>query len=177
MRSQPLHHQLPTSSISVPRTTSFTAPSPSGLPTPSVTATIPGVNNSADNLLVALKSSHSEVSPSTLFSVAAILEGESFVNGRRISIGKGEHPDHLVVIKYVPAVGHLKRAIDEYYSEIFCRGRLTCEDSLLATPLIPNLTILTELLTPADIFNGRPLRPYLLTSKRTTIYVLSSRRK
>ena len=38
---------------------------------------------------------------------------------------KGEHPDHIVVIKYVPAVGDSKRAIDEYYSEIFCGGRST----------------------------------------------------
>ncbi|KAI6100547.1 hypothetical protein F5141DRAFT_1244891 [Pisolithus sp. B1] len=66
---------------------------------------------------------------------------------------KGEHPDHIVVIKYVPAVGDSKRAIDEYYSEIFCGGRQTinifneCEDSLLATPLILDLAILTELLT------------------------------
>jgi myo-inositol-1-phosphate synthase len=57
------------------------------------------------------------------------------------------------VIKYVPAVGDSKRAIDEYYSEIFCGGRSTinifneCEDSLLATPLILDLAILTELLT------------------------------
>ncbi|KAG6871790.1 hypothetical protein C0995_016591 [Termitomyces sp. Mi166 len=210
---------------------------------------IPGVNDTADNLLQAIKTSHSEVSPSTLFAVAAILEGEPFVNGapqntfvpgvielserqksfiggddlksgqtklksvlaeflvnagiKPLSIasynhlgnndghnlsaerqfrskeiskssvvddmvdanrllykapaegekGKGEHPDHIVVIKYVPAVGDSKRAIDEYYSEIFCGGRSTinifneCEDSLLATPLILDLTILTELLT------------------------------
>ncbi|KAJ6494724.1 hypothetical protein C8R47DRAFT_1043247 [Mycena vitilis] len=214
---------------------------------------IPGVNDTADNLLAAIKTSHSEVSPSTLFAVAAILEGEPFVNGapqntfvpgvielaerhqsfiggddlksgqtklksvlaeflvnagiKPLSIasynhlgnndghnlsaerqfkskeiskssvvddmvdanrllykapevgpkgtttGKGEHPDHIVVIKYVPAVGDSKRAIDEYYSEIFCGGRSTinifneCEDSLLATPLILDLAILTELLT------------------------------
>ncbi|KAJ7073396.1 hypothetical protein B0H15DRAFT_925663 [Mycena belliarum] len=214
---------------------------------------IPGVNDTADNLLAAIKSSHSEVSPSTLFAVAAILEGEPFVNGapqntfvpgvielaerhksfiggddlksgqtklksvlaeflvnagikplsiasynhlgnndghnlsaepqfkskeiskssvvddmvdanrllykapevgpKGVAVGKGEHPDHIVVIKYVPAVGDSKRAIDEYYSEIFCGGRSTinifneCEDSLLATPLILDLTILTELLT------------------------------
>lgn len=53
----------------------------------------------------------------------------------------------------MPAVGDSKRAIDEYYSEIFCGGRSTinifneCEDSLLATPLILDLAILTELLT------------------------------
>ena len=186
---------------------------------------IPGVNDTADNLLAAIESSHSEVSPSTLFAVAAILEGEPFVNGapqntfvpgaialaerhqsfiggddlksgqtklksvlaeflvnagikplsiasynhlgnndgrnlsaekqfkskeiskssvvddmvdanrllykapeigpKGLPVGKGEHPDHIVVIKYVPAVGDAKRAIDEYYSEIFCGGRST----------------------------------------------------
>lgn len=214
---------------------------------------IPGINDTADNILAAVKSSHSEVSPSTVFAIAAILEGEPFVNGapqntfvpgvielaerhksfiggddlksgqtklksvfaeflvnagiKPLSIAsynhlgnndgqnlsaerqfkskeiskssvvddmvganrllykapdvnakgaatsKGEHPDHIVVIKYVPAVGDSKRAIDEYYSEIFCGGRSTinifneCEDSLLATPLILDLAILTELLT------------------------------
>lgn len=187
---------------------------------------IPGVNDTADNLLNAIKTSHPEVSPSTLFAVAAILEGEPFINGapqntfvpgvielaertrsfiggddlksgqtklksvfaeflvnagiKPLSIAsynhlgnndghnlsaepqfkskeiskssvvddmvaanpllykpaqagapkgskdaKGEHPDHIVVIKYVPAVGDSKRAIDEYYSEIFCGGRST----------------------------------------------------
>lgn len=33
-----------------------------------------------------------------------------------------EHPDHCVVIKYMPAVGDSKRAIDEYYSEIMMGG-------------------------------------------------------
>ena len=186
---------------------------------------IAGVNDTADNLLNAIKSSHPEISPSTLFAVAAILEGEPFVNGapqntfvpgaiqlaerhrsfiggddlksgqtklksvlaeflvnagikplsiasynhlgnndgrnlsaerqfkskeiskssvvddmvdanrllykapevsaKGVPLGKGEHPDHIVVIKYVPAVGDSKRAIDEYYSEIFCGGRST----------------------------------------------------
>ena len=214
---------------------------------------IPGVNDTADALLRSIKESHAEVSPSTLFAVASILEGEPFVNGgpqntfvpgcielaerhkafiggddlksgqtklksvfaeflvnagikplsiasynhlgnndgynlsserqfkskeiskssvvddmvdanrllykgpeigpKGVAIGKGEHPDHIVVIKYVPAVGDSKRAIDEYYSEIFCGGRSTinifneCEDSLLATPLILDLAILAELLT------------------------------
>ncbi|KAL4068694.1 hypothetical protein V8B97DRAFT_2008624 [Scleroderma yunnanense] len=213
---------------------------------------IPGVNDTADNLLASIRTSHSEVSPSTVFAVASILEGAPFINGapqntfvpgviqlaereksfiggddlksgqtklksvlaeflvnagiKPLSIAsynhlgnndgqnlsaerqfkskeisksnvvddmvnanrllykppaanatgkaaKGEHPDHIVVIKYVPAVGDSKRAIDEYYSEIFCGGRQTinifneCEDSLLATPLILDLTILTELLT------------------------------
>jgi len=224
---------------------------------------IPGVNDTADNMLAAIKSSHSEVSPSTLFAVAAILEGQPFVNGapqntfvpgvialaereksfiggddlksgqtklksvlaeflvnagiKPLSIAsynhlgnndgknlsaqaqfkskeiskssvvddmvdanrllyqapevaakgekqaKGEHPDHIVVIKYVPAVGDSKRAIDEYYSEIFCGGRQTinifneCEDSLLATPLILDLTILTELLTRIQYRTGEQM--------------------
>ena len=235
---------------------------------------IPGVNDTAANLLHAIKSSHDEVSPSTVFAVAAILENAPFINGapqntfvpgvidlaeqhhsfiggddlksgqtklksvlaeflvnagiKPLSIAsynhlgnndghnlsaeaqfkskeiskssvvddmvesnrllyktaeqlhgektdkkaptKGEHPDHVVVIKYVPAVGDSKRAIDEYYSEILMGGRSTinifneCEvrrsplfisdlyshnvkDSLLATPLILDLTVLAELLT------------------------------
>lgn len=64
-----------------------------------------------------------------------------------------EHPDHCVVIKYMPAVGDDKVALDEYYSEIAMGGRNklvisnTCQDSLLAIPLIFDLVIITELLT------------------------------
>ena len=188
---------------------------------------IAGVNDTAENLLTSIKSSHSEVSPSTIFAVASILEGVPFINGapqntfvpgvislaeqhksfiggddlksgqtklksvlaeflvnagiKPLSIAsynhlgnndghnlsaerqfkskesskssvvddmvacntllfkpadaeaakkggkaaKGEHPDHVIVIKYVPAVGDSKRAIDEYYSEILCGGRST----------------------------------------------------
>jgi len=95
--------------------------------------------------------------------------------GKNAKEVKGEHPDHIVVIKYVPAVGDSKRAIDEYYSEIMGGGRSTinifneCEDSLLATPLILDLTILAELLTRIkyrDLANGadtefKPLYPVL----------------
>ena len=42
---------------------------------------IPGVNDTAENLLASIKSSHSEVSPSTIFAVALILEGVPFING------------------------------------------------------------------------------------------------
>merc|ERR1719203_907809 len=64
---------------------------------------------------------------------------------------KTDHPDHCVVIKYVPFVGDSKRAMDEYTSRIFMNGlntismHNTCEDSLLATPLIIDLVLLTEL--------------------------------
>ncbi|KAJ1919422.1 Myo-inositol-1-phosphate synthase [Mycoemilia scoparia] len=202
---------------------------------------IEGVNDTADNLLDAIKSGHSEVSPSTIFAVASILEGAPFVNGspqntlvpgviglaerERSFVGgddfksgqtkiksvlaeflvnagikplaitsynhlgnndgynlsapaqfrskeiskssvvddmvsanhilykKGEHPDHTIVIKYVPSVGDSKRALDEYVSEIFMGGLSTislyntCEDSLLASPLIIDLFMMTELMT------------------------------
>jgi len=202
---------------------------------------VPGVNDTADNLMAAIEASHEEVSPSTLFAVACILEGVPFINGspqntfvpgcvelaerhrgmiagddfksgqtkmksvlvdflvnagiKPVSItsynhlgnndgknlsapsqfrskeisksnvvddmvaanpllyGEGEHPDHVVVIKYVPTVGDSKRALDEYVSEIFMGGRNTismhntCEDSLLASPLILDLAIMAELMT------------------------------
>jgi myo-inositol-1-phosphate synthase len=42
---------------------------------------IPGVNDSADALLASIKAGHSEIAPSTLFAVAAILENTTFING------------------------------------------------------------------------------------------------
>ena len=65
----------------------------------------------------------------------------------------GEHPDHTVVIKYQPYVQDSKRAMDEYTSEIFMGGRNTismhntCEDSLLAAPIILDMVLLAELST------------------------------
>ncbi|KAL3968716.1 ATP-dependent DNA helicase HFM1/MER3 [Sarotherodon galilaeus] len=200
---------------------------------------IPGVNDSAKNLLAAIQAGAAEVSPSTLFAVASILEGCAYINGspqntfvpgaielamqRGVFIGgddfksgqtkiksvlvdflvsagikptsivsynhlgnndgknlsapqqfrskeisksnvvddmvqsnpilyePGEKPDHCVVIKYVPYVGDSKRAMDEYTSEIMMGGintialHNTCEDSLLATPIILDLVMLTEL--------------------------------
>jgi myo-inositol-1-phosphate synthase len=202
---------------------------------------IDGINDSADNLIQAIKSGHEEVSPSTVFAVACILEKVPFINGspqntfvpgaielaekhdafiggddfksgqtkmksalvdflinagikltsiasynhlgnndgknlssqkqfRSKEISKsnvvddmvaannvlykeGEHPDHCVVIKYMPAVGDDKRALDEYYAEIFMGGHQTislfnvCEDSLLASPLIIDLVLVTEMMT------------------------------
>ena len=202
---------------------------------------IEGVNDTADNLLKSIKESHAEVSPSTIFAVACILEGVPFINGspqntfvpgcielaerfksfiggddfksgqtkmksvlvdflvsagikptsivsynhlgnndgknlsapsqfrskeisksnvvddmvasNNILYKEGEHPDHVVVIKYVPYVKDSKRALDEYISEIFMNGQNTiamhntCEDSLLASPLILDLVIMAELFT------------------------------
>jgi len=200
---------------------------------------ISGVNDTADNLLQAIKDSHPEVSPSTVFAVSSILEGCTYINGspqntfvpgvielaerekvfiagddfksgqtkfksvlmdflvssgikptalvsynhlgnndgynlsapqqfRSKEISKsnvvndmvlsnpilykeGEHPDHVVVIKYVPTVADSKRAMDEVTSKIFMNGtntivvHNTCEDSLLAAPIILDLVILAEM--------------------------------
>jgi len=198
-----------------------------------------GVNDTASNVLAAIGRGEDEVSPSTCFAVASILEGCTYINGspqntfvpgvielaeqhgvfiggddfksgqtkmksvlvdflvsagikptsivsynhlgnndgknlsapqcfrskeisksnvvddmvdsNRILYKKGEHPDHVVVIKHVPYVGDSKRAMDEYTSEIFLGGKNTismhntCEDSLLATPIIYDLCILAEI--------------------------------
>merc|ERR1711977_721830 len=67
---------------------------------------------------------------------------DDMVASNPILYKEDEHPDHCVVIKYVPAVGDSKRATDEYTSKIFMNGtntsvaHNTCEDSLLASPLI-----------------------------------------
>jgi myo-inositol-1-phosphate synthase len=199
-----------------------------------------GLNDTADNLMASIEANEKEVSPSTIFAVASILEGAPYINGspqntfvpgvvelaqrhnvsiagddfktgqtkmksvmvdwligagiKPVSIvsynhlgnndGKNlsapsqfrskeisksnvvddmvasnqilyapdEHPDHVVVIKYVPYVGDSKRALDEYTSRIFLGGHNTiamhntCEDSLLAAPLIIDLIILMELM-------------------------------
>ena len=42
---------------------------------------IPGDNDTADNLLNAIKNNHEEIAPSTIFAVACILEKVSFLNG------------------------------------------------------------------------------------------------
>ncbi|KAK3866977.1 hypothetical protein Pcinc_027532 [Petrolisthes cinctipes] len=200
---------------------------------------IPHINGTMDNLLNSIKKDESEISPSTLFAVASILEGVTYINGSPqntfvpgctelaekkgvfiagddfksgqtklksvladflVSAGikpksivsynhlgnndgknlsapqtfkskeisksgvvedmvesntilypDGVGPDHTVVIKYVPHVGDSKRAMDEYCSEIMMGGsntiaiHNTCEDSLLASPLIIDLVVLAEL--------------------------------
>ncbi|GAY62250.1 hypothetical protein CUMW_216270 [Citrus unshiu] len=69
---------------------------------------------------------------------------DDMVSSNGILYGPGEHPDHVVVIK---------RAMDEYTSEIFMGGKNTivlhntCEDSLLAAPIILDLVLLAELST------------------------------
>ncbi|AQK84539.1 Inositol-3-phosphate synthase isozyme 1 [Zea mays] len=167
-----------------------------------------------ENLLASVDKNEAEISPSTLYAIACVTEGVSFINGspqntfvpewqtkmksvlvdflvgarikptsivsynhlgnnngmnlsapqtfrskeisksnvvddivssNAILYGPGEHPDHVVVIKYVPYVGDSKRAMDEYTSEIFMGSKNTimlhntCEDSLLTAPIILDL--------------------------------------
>ena len=47
---------------------------------------------------------------------------DDMVGSNAILYGPGEHPDHVVVIKYVPFVRDSKRAMDEYTSLIFMNG-------------------------------------------------------
>ncbi|XP_076753045.1 inositol-3-phosphate synthase isoform X1 [Xylocopa sonorina] len=76
---------------------------------------------------------------------------DDMVQSNRILYQPGEKPDHCVVIKYVPYVGDSKRAMDEYTSEILLGGHNTivihntCEDSLLASPIILDLVLLAEI--------------------------------
>ena len=78
---------------------------------------------------------------------------DDMVAANTVLYKEGEHPDHTVVIKYMPAVGDNKRALDEYYAEIFMGGHQTisifnvCEDSLLASPLIIDLVVVAEMMT------------------------------
>merc|ERR1712176_1677209 len=102
-----------------------------------------GGNNDGKNLQAPQTFRSKEISKSNVV--------DDMVGSNRILYNEDEHPDHVVVIKYVPKVGDSKRAMDEYTSEIFMGGtntivmHNTCEDSLLATPLIYDLVILAEL--------------------------------
>lgn len=65
--------------------------------------------------------------------------------------------DHTVVIKYVPHVGDSKRALDEYISDIFMNGSNTisiyntCEDTLLAVPIMIDIICFTVLLAHVEV--------------------------
>lgn len=85
---------------------------------------------------------------------------DDMVESNQILYKPGEKPDHVVVIKYVPYVGDSKRAMDEYTSEILLHGtntivvHNTCEDSLLAVPLILDLVLLAELFARLSFKEG-----------------------
>ncbi len=68
----------------------------------------------------------------------------------------------LVLIRYVPYVGDSKRAMDEYTSEMLMGGRNTivlhntCEDSLLAAPLMLDLVANNEIERKRTRAKSRP---------------------
>ena len=86
-----------------------------------------------------------------LFQISKSNVVDDMVDSNEILYPDKRKPDHCVVIKYVPHVGDSKRAMDEYTSEIMMGGantlviHNTCEDSLLASPLIIDLIVLAEL--------------------------------
>jgi myo-inositol-1-phosphate synthase len=102
-------------------------------------------NNDGKNLSAPKQFRSKEISKSNVV--------DDMVASNHLLYAPNEHPDHVVVIKYVPYVRDSKRAMDEYTSSIFMNGintivlHNTCEDSLLAAPLILDLVVLTELMT------------------------------
>jgi myo-inositol-1-phosphate synthase len=109
-------------------------------------------NNDGKNLSAPEQFRSKEISKSNVV--------DDMVASNRLLYAKDEKPDHCVVIKYVPYVGDSKRAMDEYTSEIFMGGRNTivmhntCEDSLLASPIILDLVLLCELCQRITIAGG-----------------------
>jgi myo-inositol-1-phosphate synthase len=109
-------------------------------------------NNDGKNLSAPEQFRSKEISKSNVV--------DDMVSSNPLLYAPNEKPDHCVVIKYVPYVGDSKRAMDEYTSEIFLGGRNTivmhntCEDSLLAAPIILDLVILTELCERISIRRG-----------------------
>jgi len=109
-------------------------------------------NNDGKNLSAPKQFRSKEISKSNVV--------DDVVAMNHLLYAEDEHPDHVVVIKYVPTVKDSKRALDEYTSSIFMNGantlvlHNTCEDSLLATPLIVDLVVLTELFTRVRYRDG-----------------------
>eukprot|EP00161_Ancyromonas_sigmoides_P010082 TRINITY_DN2510_c1_g1_i1.p1 TRINITY_DN2510_c1_g1~~TRINITY_DN2510_c1_g1_i1.p1 ORF type:complete len:546 (+),score=318.14 TRINITY_DN2510_c1_g1_i1:87-1640(+) len=101
-------------------------------------------NNDGKNLSAPSQFRSKEISKSNVV--------DDMVASNEILYGDSNPPDHCVVIKYVPSVGDSKRALDEYTSQIFMGGKNTivlhntCEDSLLAAPLMLDLVLLAEMM-------------------------------
>ncbi|XP_072045037.1 inositol-3-phosphate synthase 1-A-like [Amphiura filiformis] len=100
-------------------------------------------NNDGKNLSAPKQFRSKEISKSNVV--------DDMVASNPILYEPNEKPDHCVVIKYIPYVADSKRALDEYTSEIMMGGKNTismhntCEDSLLASPIILDLVILADM--------------------------------
>ena len=71
-------------------------------------------NNDGKNLNAPQQFRSKEISKSNVV--------DDMVGANHLLYAPGEHPDHVVVIKYVPFVKDSKRAMDEYTSTIFMNG-------------------------------------------------------
>ncbi|EFO86368.1 hypothetical protein GCK72_005573 [Caenorhabditis remanei] len=115
-------------------------------------------NNDGKNLSEARQFRSKEISKSSVV--------DDMVKSNNILFPDAKNPDHCVVIKYVPFVADSKRAMDEYICSIFMGGKQTfvvhntCEDSLLASPLIYDLAILTELASRVTYKVGDEFQPF-----------------
>ncbi|ULU05713.1 hypothetical protein L5515_014102 [Caenorhabditis briggsae] len=115
-------------------------------------------NNDGKNLSEARQFRSKEISKSSVV--------DDMVKSNQILFPDAKNPDHCVVIKYVPFVADSKRAMDEYICSIFMGGKQTfvvhntCEDSLLASPLIYDLAILTELASRVTYKDGDDYKPF-----------------
>lgn len=104
-------------------------------------------NNDGYNLSSPKQFKSKEISKSSV--VDDIIASNSILYNEKL----GKKIDHCIVIKYMPAVADSKVAMDEYYSELMLGGhnRISihnvCEDSLLATPLIIDLLVMSEFLS------------------------------
>ena len=102
-------------------------------------------NNDGKNLSSQMQFKSKEISKSGVIN--DILESNSIMYG---DDPEKARIDHCIVIKYMPAVGDSKVAMDEYYNELMLGGhnRISlhnvCEDSLLAAPIILDLVIMCE---------------------------------
>jgi len=101
---------------------------------------------------------------------------DDIVQSNSILYKTDEKPDHVIVIKYVPTVGDSKRALDEYTSELMLGGRNTlvihntCEDSLLAAPIILDLIIFAELVERIEV---KEERDQIFTKLHSILSILS----
>lgn len=92
-------------------------------------------NNDGKNLSAPEQFRSKEISKSNVV--------DDMVASNHLLYAPNEHPDHCVVIKYVPYVGDSKRAMDEYTSEIFLGGKV----SFTAVVLFCNADLWTHYLT------------------------------
>lgn len=131
-------------------------------------------NNDGYNLSAPKQFRSKEISKSCV--VDDMVKSNQILYGKAGSLKK---PDHCVVIKYVPHVADSKRALDEYVSELMLGGKNTivshntCEDSLLAAPLIIDLILIAELCERIQFKVSQPVDGQVVSDFQSFNAVLS----